>query len=162
LLARARRYLAIRLRPAQDDLLGGAEIKHFGVVANRQDPESGDGLDIIRRRRGEAGTIARARRVDGRTAGWAPPSRKFGANAAWLRLNAPLQNPLSACERVALPQELREAGPKRLRFLFISSVGKAVRHAREPLLRFADGLSRALADLPRAIFGAPRPALTGV
>ena len=95
-------------------------------------------------------------------AGWALPSQKFGANAAWLRLNAMLYNLLSAYKRVGLPEEFHEARPKRLRFLFINSVGKVIRHARETLLRFGDGLARTLADAPRAIFSVPRPTLAGV
>jgi len=43
------------------------------------------------------------------------PSRRFGANAAWFRLNALLYNLLSTFERVALPEELPHARPKRLR-----------------------------------------------
>ncbi|HYA79939.1 MAG TPA: IS1380 family transposase [Methylocystis sp.] len=159
-----RRYLAVRLRPAQGDLLGSGEtVKHFCVVTNRADPEGGSGLDLIRWHRGKAGTIEHAHDVlMNELAGWALPSQKFGANAAWLRLNALLYNLLSAYKRVGLPEELRDARPKRLRFLFINAVGKVVRHARETLLRFADALARTCADAPRAFFGAPRPSLTGV
>jgi hypothetical protein len=95
-------------------------------------------------------------------AGWALPSQKFGANAAWLRLNALLYNLLSAFKRVGLPEDLREARPKRLRFLVFNSVGKVVRHARQTLLRFATDLARTLADAPRVIFNLPRPHLAGV
>jgi hypothetical protein len=66
---------------------------------------------------------------------WALPSQKFGANAAWLRLNVILYNLLSAYKRVGLPEELHTARPKRLRFLLLNTVGKVVRHARETLLR---------------------------
>jgi hypothetical protein len=37
-------------------------------------------------------------------AGAALPSQKFGANAAWLRLNVILYNLLSAYKRVGLPR----------------------------------------------------------
>jgi hypothetical protein len=87
--------------------------------------------------------------------------QKFGANVAWLRLNVLLYNILSAFKRVALPEELREAKPKRLRFLFFNPVGKVVRHARETLLRFAHGLSKVLAA-PRANFNIRRLVLAGV
>lgn len=159
-----RRYLAIRVRNAQGDLIGQNEdIKHFCIVTNRADPESGDGLDIIRWHRGKAGTIEHAHDVlMNELAGWALPSQKFGANAAWLRLNAILYNLLSAYKRVGLPEELREARPKRLRFLFINAVGKVVRHARETILRFAEASARTFADAPRAIFAVPRPNLAGV
>lgn len=162
--ATPRRYLAIRVRPRQGDLLGdGAGIKHFAIVTNRSDPEGGSGLDLIQWHRGKAGTIEQAHDVlMNELAGWALPSQKFGANAAWLRLNVLLYNLLSAFKRVGLPEEMHRARPKRLRFLLLNSVGKVVRHARETLLRFADVLSRALADAPRALFNILRPGLAGV
>ena len=73
-------------------------------------------------------------------AGWCPPSQKFGANAAWLRMNVLLYNLLSAFKRVCLPEEMHDARPKRLRFLVLNTVGKVVRHARESLLKCADAL----------------------
>jgi hypothetical protein len=57
---------------------------------------------------------------------------------------------------------MHRARPKRLRFLLLNLVGKVVRHAGETLLRFADVLSRALADAPRALFKILRPVLAGV
>ena len=159
-----RRYLAVRIRSIQGDLLGDSEdVRYFCIVTNRADPQGGSGLDIIRWHRGKAGTVEHVHDVlMNELAGWALPSQKFGANAAWLRLNAMLYNLLSAYKRVGLPEEFHEARPKRLRFLFINSVGKVVRHARETLLRFGDGLARTLADAPRAIFSVPRPTLAGV
>ena len=160
--AAPRRYLALRIRSIQGDLLG-EDVRYFCIVTNRADPEGGCGLDIIRWHRGKAGTIEHVHDVlMNELAGWALPSQKFGANAAWLRLNAMLYNLLSAYKRVGLPEEFHEARPKRLRFLFINSVGKVIRHARETLLRFGDGLARTLADAPRAIFSVPRPTLAGV
>ena len=44
-------------------------------------------------------------------AGAALPSQKFGANAAWLRLNVMLYNLLSAYKRVGLPEELHPPDP---------------------------------------------------
>jgi hypothetical protein len=44
-----RRYLAVRLRPRQDELLrDGNRVRHFCIVTNRADPEGGSGLDPIR------------------------------------------------------------------------------------------------------------------
>ena len=79
-----RRYLAIRVRPAQADLLGSDEgVRHFCIVTNRSDPTGGSGLDIISWHRGKAGTIEHAHDVlMNELAGWALPSQKFGANAA--------------------------------------------------------------------------------
>jgi hypothetical protein len=44
-----RRYLAIRIRPRQGELLrDGNRVRHFCIVTNRSDPEGGSGLDLIR------------------------------------------------------------------------------------------------------------------
>ena len=159
-----RRYLAIRIRPRQGELLrDGNRLRHFCIVTNRSDPEGGSGLDLIRWHRQKAGTIEHAHDVlMNELAGAALPSQKFGANAAWLRLNVILYNLLSAYKRVGLPEELHTARPKRLRFLLLNTVGKVVRHARETLLRCTTQIARALAGPPRTRFSLKRPALAGV
>jgi hypothetical protein len=158
-----RRYLAIRIKPRQGELLGdGTSVKHFAIVTNRNDPEGGTGLDLIRWHRQKAGTIEHTHDVlMNELAGWCLPSQKFGANAAWLRLNVLAYNLLSAFKRVGLPEELHDVRPKRLRFLVLNTVGKVVRHARETLLRCASALARTLADAPRVAFRLARPALAG-
>jgi hypothetical protein len=41
-----RRYLAIRVRPRQGELLrDGNRVRHFCIITNRSDPEGGCGLD---------------------------------------------------------------------------------------------------------------------
>ena len=159
-----RRYLAIRIRPRQGELLrDGNRVRHFCIVTNRSDPEGGCGLDLIRWHRQKAGTIEHAHDVlMNELAGAALPSQKFGANAAWLRLNTILYNLLSAYKRVGLPEELHTARPKRLRFLLLNTVGKVVRHAREILLRCTKEIARALAGPPRTRFALKRPASAGV
>lgn len=159
-----RRYLAIRVRPRQGELLrDGNRVRHFCIVTNRSDPEGGCGLDLIRWHRQKAGTIEHAHDVLlNELAGAALPSQKFGANAAWLRLNVILYNLLSAYKRVGLPEELHTARPKRLRFLLLNTVGKVIRHARETLLRCAKEVARTLAGPPRTRFALTRPALSGV
>jgi hypothetical protein len=159
-----RRYLAIRIRPRQGELLGdGSRLRHFCIVTNRSDPEGGSGLDLIRGHRQKAGTIEHAHDVlMNELAGAALPSQKFGANAAWLRLNVILYNLLSAYKRVGLPEEFHNARPKRLRFLLLNTVGQVVRHAREILLRCSKQIARALAAPSRTRFALKRPALAGV
>ena len=159
-----RRYLAIRIRPRQGELLhDGSRVRHFCIVTNRSDPDGGSGLDLIRWHRGKAGTIEHAHDVlINELAGAALPSQKFGANAAWLRLNVILYNLLSAYKRVGLPEELHTARPKRLRFLLLNTVGKVVRHARETLLRCTKQIALALAGPPRTRFALKRPAIAGV
>ena len=116
-----------------------ASVKHFAIVTNRSDPDGGTGLDLIRWQRGKAGTVEHAHHVlTNELAAEALPSQKFGANAAWFRLNVMLYNLLSAFKRVGLPEELHDARPKRLRFVLLNGIGKVVRHARETVLRFAD------------------------
>ena len=145
------RYLAIRISKKQGRLFAdGGEVKHFAIVTNRPDPEGGSGLDLIRWHRGKAGTVEHAHHVlTNELAAEALPSQKFGANAAWFRLNAMLYNLLSAFKRVALPEELHAARPKRLRFVLLNGIGKVVRHARETLLRLVGEGRRRLADAAR-------------
>jgi hypothetical protein len=162
--ATPRRYLAIRIRPRQGELLrDGSSVKHFAIVTNRNDPDGGSGLDLIQWHRKKAGTNEHAHDVlMNEFAGWCLPSRTFGANAAWLRLNVLLDKLLSAFKRVGLPEEMHDARPKRLRFLLLNTLGKVVRHARQTLLRCADSLARKRADAPRVAFRLPRPTLAGV
>jgi len=145
------RYLVIRITKKQGRLCAdGGEVKHFAIVTNRPDPAGGDGLDLIRWQRGKAGTIEHAHRVlKDELAAEALPSQRFGANAAWFRLNVLLYNLLSAFKRVALPPELHDARPKRLRFVLLNGIGKVVRHARETVLRLVGEARRRLADAAR-------------
>ena len=69
---------------------------------------------------------------------------KFGANAAWFRLNVLTYNLLTALKRLTLPGDLRTARPKRLRFLLFNTVGKVVAHARRTLLRLTGVVQHAL------------------
>ena len=113
-----RRYLAIRIRSRQGEpLRDGNRVRHFCIVTNRSDPEGGCGLDLIRWHRQKAGTIEHAHDVlMNELAGAALPSQKFGANAAWLRLNVILYNLLSAYKRVGLPEEFHPPDPNGCAF----------------------------------------------
>jgi len=71
-----------------------------------------------------------------------PPCGRFGGNAAWLRLAILTHNVLTALKRLALPAELLQARPKRLRFLFFNTAGRLVRHARRTILRLASPITR--------------------
>ena len=145
----------------------GSRVRHFCIVTNRSDPEGGSGLDLIGWHRRKAGTVEHAHDVlMNELAGAARPSQKFGqkfgANAAWLRLNVILYNLLSADKRVGLPEELHTARPKRLRFLLLNTVGKVVRHARETLRRCTKQIAQTLAGPPPTRFALKRPLLAGV
>lgn len=65
------------------------------------------------------------------------PSGKFGANAAWLRLQVLTHNLLELFKAAGLDEEYRQARPKRLRFAIFSQVGRVVRHAGELFIRIA-------------------------
>jgi len=155
-----RRYLAIRILKKQGSLFSdGSDRRHFCVATNR----AGEGLEILRWHRGKAGTIEHAHDVlTNELAAEALPSQKFGANAAWVRLNVLLYNLLSSFKRIALPGEFLKAKPKRLRFLLFNVVGKVVRHARETLLRLASEPARAFLARARLHIHLPQPKLAGV
>lgn len=157
------RYLALRISKKQGRLFAdGAEVKHFAIVTNLPDPEGGSGLDLIRWQRGKAGTIEHVHDVlTNDLAAAALPSQKFGANAAWLRANAMLYNLMTLFKVIGLPEDLRAARPKRLRFLVLNIVGKVVRHARQLLLRCTCAFARLLLDRFRVALHALLPALAG-
>ena len=139
------RYLAIRVRAPQGVLFGdGATVKHFAVVTNDWDTA---GRALREWQRGKAGTIEHANRVlkDELAAG-VYPADKFGANAAWLRLQGLTHNLLEVLKATALDAEYRRARPKRLRFALFTQFGRVVRHARQHFVRLT---TRALETLVR-------------
>ena len=111
----------------------GNGVKTFAVVTN--DWEMG-GRELLEWHRGKAGTVEQAHRIlkDELAAG-VYPSGKFGANAAWLRLQVLTHNALVLLKATALDEEYRHARPKRLRFAIFNHVGRVVQHAREMLMR---------------------------
>lgn len=147
-VVRRLRYIAIRISRRQGSLFAGGEaVKHFCVVTNRDDPEGGDAGNLLRWHRGKAGTVEHAHDVlANEFAAAALPSQKFGANAAWFRLNVVLYNLLSAFKRLGLPEELHRIRPKRLRFLVLNTLARLICHARERVLRCASGFARTVLD----------------
>jgi hypothetical protein len=137
-----RRYLAVRVQTRQGHLFAdGSSVHYFAVVTNRTD----EGLAILQWHREKAGTVEHTHHVlKNELAAAALPSGKFGANAAWFRLNVLTYNLLTALKRLTLPGDLRTARPKRLRFLLFNTVGKVVAHARRTLLRLSGALQHAL------------------
>jgi hypothetical protein len=137
-----RRYLAVRVQKRQGQLFAdGSSVHYFAVVTNRD----GNGLALLQWHRAKAGTVEHAHHVlKSELAAAALPSGKFGANAAWFRLNVLTYNLLTALKRLTLPGDLRTARPKRLRFLLFNTVGKVVAHARRTLLRLSGALQHAL------------------
>ena len=139
------RYLAIRIRTPQGVRFGdGASVKHFAVVTNDWQTA---GADLLTWQRGKAGTIEHVNHVlKNELAAGVYPSDKFGANAAWLRLQVLTLNVLETLKATALDAQYRRARPKRLRFAIFTQFGRVVRHARSQLLRLT---TRALDALLR-------------
>ena len=128
------RYVAVRVRHTQGRLFSdGNEVKHFAIVSN--DWETG-GQELLEWHRGKAGTVEHAHLVlkDELAAG-VYPSAKFGANAAWLRLQVLTHNLLELLKTTTLDKQYRNARPKRLRFAIFNQVGTVVHHARKQIMR---------------------------
>jgi hypothetical protein len=130
------RYIAIRIRPRQGELLhDGTRVKHFAVVTNIGDWKP---ARLLQWHREKAGTIEAVHDVlKNELAAGVLPCGRFGANAAVLTYNV-----LTALKRLALPADLLQARPKRLRFLFFNTAGRFVEHARRTMLRLAMSATR--------------------
>jgi len=128
------RYVAVRIVPRQGDLFDrNREVKHFAIVSNRRDVR---GDRLIEWHREKAGTIEAVHDVLKNELGaGVMPCGRFGANAAWLRLNVLTFNVLAALRRLALPPALAQARPKRLRFKLFALAGRIVAHARQLTVR---------------------------
>ena len=134
--ARPYRYLAVRIRSPQGLLFSdGNGVKSFAVVTNDWETQ---GRELLEWQRGKAGTVEHVNRViKDELAGGVYPSGKFGANAAWLRLQVITHNLLELLKAVALDEEYRHARPKRLRFRIFTQFGRVVHHARVSFVRLA-------------------------
>jgi hypothetical protein len=143
------RYVAIRIRARQGGLLNdGSEVKHFAVVTNVRKWKP---ARLLEWHREKAGTIEAVHDVlKNELAAGVLPCGRFGANAAWLRLAVLTHNALTALKRLALPADLLQARPKRLRFLFFNTAGRLVQHARKTMLRLAMSAHR-LAEFVEAL-----------
>ena len=133
------RYLGIRLEPRHKELFAdGVDVKYFAVVTNDFDR---DGLELIDWQRQKAGTIEHTHDVfKNDLAAGVLPCARFGANAAWLRLNVLAYNLLSVLRRVALPKAFARARPKRLRFHLFAVAATLIRHARQTVARIVGTL----------------------
>jgi len=121
------RYVALRFTPTQGSLFGEPP-KYLAVVSNRWDLAPGP---LVRWHWGKAGTIERLHDIaKNELAAGAPPSGKFGANAAWYRLNLLAYNVLTVLRRRALPERFWDARPKRLRYEVFTLPAALTMHAR--------------------------------
>jgi len=128
------RYLAIRLEPVQKELFAdGSRVKHFAVVTNDWERP---GPEVLAWQRQRAGTIEKLHDVLKNDLGaGVMPCGRFGANAAWLRLNTLCYNLLTIVRTQGLPEELQKARPKRLRLWVLCRGGQIVHHARRLAVR---------------------------
>lgn len=130
------RYLTIRVSPSQRELFAdGHRYHYFAVVTNRW-TEKGD--EVIRWHRGKAGTVEIAHDiVKNDLGGSVMPCGRFGANAAWFRLNVLTHNILLAMKKAALPPEMGKLRLKALRFRLLRAAGKVIHSGRQMILKIA-------------------------
>lgn len=129
------RYVALRFTPRQEPLFEARQRRHLAIVSNRAELPTDE---LVRWYFGKAGTIEHVHRTlkDELGAG-VLPSRRFGANAAWFRINALVFNLLTLLRRHALPERFRRARPKRLRFELFTLPGRLVVHQRQLTVRIS-------------------------
>ncbi len=106
------RYVAIRIRPRQEELFAdGSREKHFVVLSNIWEWNA---ERLIQWHREKAGTIEAVHDVlKNELAGGVMPSKYLGANAAWLKLAAIAHNVLTGVEayrRIFLSQTFTDPG----------------------------------------------------
>lgn len=147
------RYIAIRVRSRQRDLLVPDEEqwRHFAVVTNRHQVP---GNHLLRWHRLKQGTVEHGHHaMKNELAGGTLPCGRFGANAAWWRLNSGVHNLLQLLKRVALPRDMAACRPKALRFRLFDLPGRLVAHGRTLLLKVSRALPTAelLATARRAL-----------
>ena len=148
------RYLAIRVRGRQKDLFEDRDPslwRYFAVVTNMD----WNGERLLQWQREQQGTVEYGHAVvKNDLAGGVMPCGRFGANAAWSRIQLLVHNLLVLLKTAALPRALRDARPKTLRFRLFNLPGRIVHHARGWVLKLYEGLPFA-AD----IIAARRPLL---
>ena len=115
---------------------------------------SWDGERLLQWHREKQGTVEHANGVvKNELAAGTLPCGRFGANAAWWRLNVLAHNLLEVLKVVGLPQELRRARPKQLRFRLFNVAGRVLHTGRQIFLRISSRLPAA------QIFAAARTAI---
>lgn len=122
------RYVALRISPCQTSLFFTTP-KYLAVVSNRSHMSA---AELVHWHWEKAGTIELTHDVTkNELAAAAPPSGKFGVNAAWYRINLLTYNLLTVLRRHALPERFRHARPKRLRYEVFTIPAQISSHARQ-------------------------------
>ena len=138
--AKPLRYLALCIRAKQGELFAnGSTTRYLAVVSNRD----GKPVELLRWHWQKAGTIELVHDVSkNELAAKVPPCGRFGANAAWYRLSLLTYNVLSALKSLALPSDLGNARPKRLRFSLFTIAGRIISSGGKLILRIAAEIER--------------------
>lgn len=134
------RYIAIRVRSRQRELFSddSSRWRHFAVVTNLHD---WDGERLLRWHREKQGTVEHGHGViKCDLAGGTLPCSRFGANAAWWRLNVLAHDLLELLKAETLPAKLRALRPKALRFRLFNVAGRLLHGARQIVLRLSAAL----------------------
>jgi hypothetical protein len=114
-------------------------VTYHAVVSNRYEL---DAAQLVRWHREKAGTIEHVHRVLKNELGAGVlPSARFGANAAWFRINTLTFNVLSVLKRRALPERFNDARPKRLRYELFTLAGELAVHQSQLSLRECPSVS---------------------
>ena len=122
------RYIAIRIPRPQGDLEEG-HFYHFAVVSNRWDV---DMVSLLNWQRKRCGTIEHVHDLLKNDMGARHfPSDRFGANAAWYRLNVLALNLLRAIMCLALSEEWHDVRPATMRFRLLRIASRIVSHSRQ-------------------------------
>lgn len=133
------RYLAVRWKPKQPTLFETNGYRYWPLTTNL----SWKGDRILSWFHEKAGTIEHVHDVSKNELGLGTlPCGRFGADAAWARLNVIAYNLLSVLKRVALPKRLGKARPKRLRYEIIQLAGVVIRHAGQMIVKLGVATKR--------------------
>jgi hypothetical protein len=124
--------------------LGERRYKLFGIVTNiRRPDEAKDGWDgqrVIEWHRGRCGKSEEAHSVmKGDFAGGTLPSRDFGKNAAWWGIMILAMNLNAAMKRLVLGKQWEPKRMKAVRFSLIHIAGRILEHAKQLIVRIANG-----------------------
>lgn len=132
----ALRFIGLRLlKPKGLTFADGSDRRFLALATNSSLP---DGAKIIQWHRQKAGTIEHVHdELKNALAAAALPSQRFGANAAWLTLNAIAYNLASAIRAVLPDDNLRTARLKAVRFQLFQIAARVIRDSRKITVRFA-------------------------
>ena len=155
------RYIAIRVKDRQGELFEEQGWRHYAVVTNMD----WDAERLLRWHRQKQGTVEQGHNImKNGLAGGVLPCARFGANAAWWRLNRITHNVIEFMKTTALPAQLESARPKTLRFRLFNLAGRITRSGRRLILHLSAShpLARAIVEARRILAAlALRPAPMG-